>query len=262
MSQPLKGVSITVDVDQVYEQVRGFGLVSGNSPKLAELVPSQAMLSGPDVNVANSAAIEPVLARDALCPGNLEEKKQRLVVLHTLHTAMSWENLGSGSPTDNQPHEHDAEPLPAPCERDMAQHAPYIMFIDFSASRSSVSWEYQNQSVLHDHNHALGVGSSAFPAQLLPVGGPQTQTPEMLSRFLRVDRLNDSLRYEASIAISEGRVQEGEDILKRKMLEEDWQWDLASLASTVVPDLSQWSHGIENGGMEDDCICEGQLEDD
>ena len=292
MPQPFKGVSITID--QVRQQFREFSLVSGNGPKLIDPVSRQIILSTPDIYFATSAVAEPVLTTDALSPG------------HTVPTGMSvrGKNLGVGesqsctpppSLTDNQSHEPDTGLLPTPCERDMEQRVPYTTFIDFGISHghTSARFEDQDSSVAHDHDHTLDVDFFASPAQLLPVG-LQTRTgmavdPEILSRFLRVDSLNDSLRHEASIAIYEGRVQEGEDILKRKMLEECWQWHLGSLSTTIAPGQNtshgytptQWSHSIENNSvagriednlmeddlmeddlMEDGRIYEGQLDDD
>lgn len=79
-------------------------------------------------------------------------------------------------------------------------------------------------------DHALEPSIAFSPAHApLAVSSLESRTrmvgiPEMLSRFLRVDRLNDSLRYEADIAICEGRVQQGEDMVRRSILEGGWQW--------------------------------------
>ena len=41
----------------------------------------------------------------------------------------------------------------------------------------------------------------------------------LLSRYFRVDYENEPLRYEAGIAIAEQRVQQGEDMLRKKVAE-------------------------------------------
>jgi len=223
------------------EELGESAVVSDNSPKLAEFVPRQAMLSGtgPEANLANSEMAEPVLTIEIL-RGSPGAKQQMFVALHTVDIGMDGVNLTPGKSqtctllppsSNNQSHEPDTGPLSALYERDSAQREPYTAF---RINHPSTGFEDQDLSVPH-HNHALEVGFSASPAQPLPTGGLQTQThmevPEMLSRFLRVNRLDDSLRHEAGIAISEGRVQEGEDMVKRKMLEEYWQWSSAPLST-------------------------------
>jgi len=265
MSQPFKGMPITVD--QACEQVGGLVLISGNlnGPMLEDPVPCQSILSRPEVNLTNPEVAEPVFTKDALSPGNLGGRKQKPVALHPVHTRINESKVAFGEPqsfsppfsqTDSHPYEPNARLLPALCGRDLAQHVPYTgtVFTNFSIDINHLSIQPEDHNSSAPHDYALEIGFSTSPTQLLLVGSQQTQAhevPRMLSRFLRVDGLNDSLRYEASIAISEGRVQEGEDILKRKMLEEYWQWNLSPL-STMAMGLSTPSE--RSHSMEDVCI--------
>lgn len=207
------------------------------------------MLNRLKANLANPEVARPVPTNDALSSETLGARKQKPVAPHTVHTDMNEAKLALSesqaqppTSTDNQPFRSEARLLPALCERDSD-----TAFTDFRIHHFSTEPDDLDPSIPLDY-----VGVSASPTQPLLGGGLQPQSvmevPEMLSRFLRVDGLNDSLRYEASIAISEGRAQEGEDILKKKMSEEYWQWTLAPL-STMAMNLnspSEWSHSMED----------------
>ena len=49
------------------------------------------------------------------------------------------------------------------------------------------------------------------------------RAPDILRRFLTIDVQNEPLVHEARLGISEGIYQEGDDMLARKLEEEDFQ---------------------------------------
>ena len=58
---------------------------------------------------------------------------------------------------------------------------------------------------------------------LKDLGLTNSRNPEyMLSRFFEIDCENEPLRYEAAIAIGEERVQQGDNMLRKKVAEEGW----------------------------------------
>jgi len=134
---------------------------------------------------------------------------------------------------DNQPYNPAAGLVPSLCERYSAERGEDTTFTTFMINHTTA----ENEESIVPDDHAFEPGAAASLVEPLAIGSRQAQTrmevPEMLSRFLRVDRLNDSLRHEAGIAISEGRVQEGEDIVKRKIFG-DWKWNIDPLSSTAM----------------------------
>jgi len=281
MYRPLTIVSD--EADSAFKQVEWLIHPSsnGNSPDLADSVPHQAMLSGPglsDSSVTKSIPIRNVSNGDETGMDGV------LVIPHIIHThtdisndRINEANLNSRglhhsslspSEIDNQFDNAAAGLLPGLYERYLGESMPDETFTGSISNHAAAIFEEPIGLV----DHALDPSIASSPAHaLLAVGNLEPRTrmeiPEMLSRFLKVDRLNDSLRYEAGIAISEGRVQQGEDIVRRKILEEGWQWSLTPVSTTSMDLNTSWKLGSVNSlekdcGIEGHCVEEYCVEDD
>jgi len=212
------------EADWALEQVGGSILTSGNCPDLADPAPHQAVLSSPDL--ANSSAIKSVPTRNA---SDCEANGASLALQELQSSALAPSEIS------NQLDNFAAGFLPALNERCLVECMPDATLTGSVIDHTTA--EFKEPIEIVDHALEPSIASSPAHAQPLAAGSMEPQTrmevPEMLSRFLKVDRLNDSLRYEAAIAISEGRVQQGEDMVRRRILEEDWKWTMDSLSSTT-----------------------------
>ncbi|RPB25189.1 hypothetical protein L211DRAFT_836502 [Terfezia boudieri ATCC MYA-4762] len=173
-------------------------------------------------------------------------------------------NALSPSGIDNQLDNSGTELLLAIYEGDSAEGAPDETFTRFISNYAIPEFEELTELV----HQGLEPRIAPFPANAPPltVGSMEPQTrmkvPEMLSRFLEVDRLNDSLRYEAEMAIFEGRVQQGENMLSRRILEEHLKWNTGPQSTAMgVNTPTEWSNGVEKDCMKDHCMEDGCMED-
>ena len=188
------------ETDQVFGQVEGFILASDSSPDLADIVPRQAaMLAYSDLS--NRSVTKPALTRNASI-------------------------MARGPPAHT-----DIDNSATPYEGHSAER-------ERDETATSLIRNHATPEPEEPIEPALEPNTTPSPAHATLATGalePRAciEVPKMLSRFLRVDRENDPLRYEASIAISEGRVQHGEDIVRRKILEEDWQWNITLLSTAT-----------------------------
>ena len=259
-------------------QVKGFILASGNGSELANSVPPQETLSGSDLS--NSRVTKSVFTGH-ISSGNTTERGEMSVIPHAIHidtdisgyeineANLTFRESPSGihNPLDNSA----AGPSPALDERYSTEDALDESFT--CPITNHVTPESEEPIKLVDHAHALesSIASSLAHAQPLAAGSRELRghmgVPEMLSRFLEVDRLNDSLRHEAGIAISEGRVQQGEDIVRRKILEKDWKWNIAPTTTMSLDTSWGCSNSVEkdcdmeDNYMEEDCVENGCVED-
>jgi len=191
------------ETDQVFGQVERFILASGSSPDLADLDPRQAMLSCPDRS--NPSVQKSVLTRNP-SSGNLTTRGGVPVTTHAVHIEtdipdyqMSGANLGSWelqnsamlpSGIDNQVDSSAAGFLPVLSGRYPAAGVLDEMFVDFIINPSTA--EIKKPTELGDHLLEPSITPSPVHAPL-PAGTLEPRThmevPEMLSRFLRVDRI-------------------------------------------------------------------------
>ena len=237
------------EADRVFEHVGRLTIVSGNDngSDLADPATHQAMLSSPNIfNSSSSVALTRnissgiTMAMGAVpnvTAGNIhidikisqyKVNEADLAFLELPSSALSPSEI------DNQFDNSTARVFLAPNEGYSAEGGRDEAVTSFIRNHATLEFEEPIELV----DHALEPATTPSPAHATLATGalePRTciEVPEMLSRFLRVDRKNDPLRYEASIAISEGRVQHGEDIVRRKISEEDWQWNITLLSTAA-----------------------------
>ena len=234
------------EADWVFDQARGV-FTPGNDTGLADPAPHQEIFSSP-----NSSAKELVPAR------NVTEYEVN-------GASLAFRELQSSvlppSEIENQLDNPAVGPLPARYERYSPECVPDEMFTGSMIGHTTTEVEELIKLV----DQILEPNITSSPAQAQPsVGSMKHQTrmgvPEMLSRFLKVDMLNDSLRYEASIATSEGRVQQGEDMVRRRVLG-GWEWNTGPLSTAIALNTPwEWSNGVVNDCMEDHCMEDGCME--
>jgi len=262
------------EAGRAFEQ---FGDVFGNGPDLTDPMPHQAALSGPELS--DFRATKPVLTRN-VSNRNAIGKGGVLVIPHTAHTNtdisndrineanLSFRGLQNSAPSlserDSQFNNSAPGLLLAFYEGYSAKSAPNETFTCSITHPAIIEPEEPIELV---DQPKPSIAFSLAPAPLAvecPEPRTKMEIPEMLSRFLKVDRFNDSLRYEAGIAISEGRVQEGEDIVKRKILEEDWKWNIDPLPITAMAldTCCEWSNSVEKDGLEDSVVHAGRYLED
>jgi len=224
------------EADWAFVQAGVLVLTSGNGTDPADPVPRQAMLSSPNPNATRLVPTRNVT--------DCELNRASLAFRELQSSALSPSEI------DNQLDNFAAGFLPALYERYSAECVPGETYTGFMIYHATTEFEEPIEP---------SIASSFAHVQPFVIGSMEPQArmevPEMLSRFLKVDRLNDSLRYEADIAISEGRVQQGEDMVRRRILEEDWEWNTGPLSTAMSLNTTWgWSNSVEKGCMEDHCM--------
>ncbi|KAF8448213.1 hypothetical protein BGX38DRAFT_1142866 [Terfezia claveryi] len=239
------------EADWAFEQLGELTLTSGNGTDLADPAPHQAMLSSPNSSAAKSVNAINVTG----CEVNGASLAYRELQINAL--------LPSG--IDNQLDKSGAGLLLAIYEGYSPEGVPDETFTGFISNYAIPEFEELTELV----DQGLEPSIAPFPgyAPPLAVGSMEPQTrmkvPEMLSRFLEVDRLNDSLRYEADIAIFEGRVQQGEDMVSRRILEEHLKWNTGPQSTAMGVNAPwEWSDRVEKDCMKDHCMEDGCIEDE